>query len=110
MGELMIKKPYVRRARYEFIGRQEQNWFGQMKVEHLLNNLEQGNVRGFNNVIGIIQDYVDVYPDAPISEDWQKILKLPYILFNAAIGRSEKDAPPINNTIPKSTIKQFERL
>jgi hypothetical protein len=105
---LRVKKP--RRARYEFVGHTEQSYIGLMKAEYLLNALENGNVRAFIHYLGIIQDYVDVYPDAPISDDWKEILKLPYILFNTAIGRSEKDAPPINNEKPVSTLKSFERF
>jgi hypothetical protein len=105
----MLKERKPRRARYEFVGRTEQSYIDQMKAEYLLASLERGNVRGFNNYIGIIQDYVDCYPDAVISKDWKEILELPYTLFNAAVGRSVKDTPPIDNTVIKSTINSFDR-
>ncbi len=105
-----IKTRKARRARYEFVGHTEQSYIDQMKAEYLLNALDSGNVRGFIHYVAIIQDYVDVYPDSKISPEWAEILSLPYVLYNAAIGRSGKDVPAINNQKPKSTINSFERL
>jgi hypothetical protein len=51
--------------------------------ELLLRALEAGHVRIFNSVIGLIQDLKDV--TGKVSADHEKCLRLPLILFDAAV-------------------------
>jgi hypothetical protein len=102
-----LKKKFERKARYSFLWSTEKHYVDHMKAEYLLDALERGNVAAFTHYVALIQDYVEVYPEAKISKDWQEILELPYTIYNAAIGRN--NPPPINNEKQKSTIDSFER-
>jgi hypothetical protein len=74
-----------RRARYEFLGKRQKNAINQITETVMLEWLAEGETQGFNNVLGIIQDYADVYGMQAVNDNWKKVLQLPLVLFKEAV-------------------------
>jgi hypothetical protein len=73
----------MKKPRYQFLSKRERQAVDFATEELLLQLLEAGEVRIFNCIIGLIQDLKDV--TGKISADHEKCLRLPLILFEAAV-------------------------
>ena len=80
-GESVLKKP-----RYQFLSRKQQEVIDWASEKLLLEVLESGDVTTFNTIIGVIQDLKDVA--GRVSADQEKCLRLPLLLFEAALRKS----------------------
>ena len=74
----MLKKP-----RYQFLSRKQREAIDWATEKLLLDLLESGDVSTFNTIIGVIQDLKDVA--GRVSEDQERCLRLPLMLFEAAV-------------------------
>jgi hypothetical protein len=74
----MLKKP-----RYQFLSRKQREAIDWASEKLLLELLECGDVTTFNAIIGVIQDLKDVA--GRVSEDQERCLRLPLVLFEAAV-------------------------
>jgi len=72
----------VRKPRYQFLSRKQKEAVDWADQRLLLGLLESGDVGAFNTILGVIQDLKDVA--GRVSEDQEKCLRLPIILFKAA--------------------------
>jgi anti-sigma-K factor RskA len=73
----------VRKSRYQFLSRKEREAIDFINEELMLGLLESGDVRTFNTIIAVIQDLKDVA--GMVSADQEKCLRLPLVLFEAAV-------------------------
>jgi hypothetical protein len=73
----------VRKPRYQFLSRKEREAIDWVNERLLLELLESGDVGTFNTIIGVIQDLKDVA--GRVSEDHERCLRLPLVLFTAAV-------------------------
>jgi hypothetical protein len=73
----------VRRPRYQFLSRRQREAIDWATEKLLLDLLESGDVAAFNTIIGVIQDLKDVA--GRVSEDQERCLRLPLVLFEAAV-------------------------
>jgi hypothetical protein len=76
----MLKKP-----RYQFLSRKQREAIDWASEKLLLELLESGDVTTFNTIIGVIQDLKDVA--GRVSTDQERCLRLPLVLFEAALKR-----------------------
>lgn len=76
----------MRKSRYQFLSGKEQEAIDFVTADLLVGLLESGNVSTFNTIIGVIQDLKDVA--GQVSKEHEKCLKLPLILFEAAVKSS----------------------
>jgi hypothetical protein len=72
-----------RKPRYQFLSRKQREAIDWATEKLLLDLLESGDVGAFNTIIGVIQDLKDVA--ARVSEDQERCLRLPLMLFEAAV-------------------------
>ena len=77
----------VRKPRYQFLSRKQWEAVDWATEKLLLELLESGDVAAFNTIIGVIQDLKDVA--VRVSEDQERCLRLPLVLFEAAV-RSQR--------------------
>ena len=75
----------MRKPRYQFISRKQQEAIDWANPELLLEVLQSGDVGTFNTIVGVIQDLKDV--TGRVSDDQERCLQLPKILFEAALKR-----------------------
>ena len=73
----------MRKPRYQFLSRKQREAIDWATEKLLLDLLESGNVAAFNTIIGVIQDLKDVA--GRLSEDQERCLRLPLMLFEAAV-------------------------
>jgi len=73
----------VRKPRYQFLSRKQREAIDWATEKLLLDLLESGDVAAFNTIIGVIQDLKDV--SGRVSEDQERCLRLPLVLFEAAV-------------------------
>ena len=73
----------MRRPRYQFLSRRQREAIDWATEKLLLDLLESGDVAAFNTIIGVIQDLKDVA--GRVSEDQERCLRLPLVLFEAAV-------------------------
>ena len=73
----------LRKPRYQFLSRKQREAIDWATENLLLDLLESGEVGAFNAIIGVIQDLKDVA--ARVSEDQERCLRLPLMLFEAAV-------------------------
>jgi len=73
----------VRKPRYQFLSRRQREAIDWASEKLLLDLLESGDVTTFNTIIGVIQDLKDVA--GRVSEDQERCLRLPLLLFEAAL-------------------------
>jgi hypothetical protein len=73
----------LRKPRYQFLSRKQREAIDWATEKPLLDLLESGDVAAFNTVIGVIQDLKDV--TERVSEDQERCLRLPLVLFEAAV-------------------------
>jgi hypothetical protein len=73
----------LRKPRYQFLSRKQREAIDWATEKLLLDLLESGNVAAFNTIIGVIQDLKDVA--GRLSEDQERCLRLPLMLFEAAV-------------------------
>lgn len=74
----------MRKPRYQFLSRKQREAIDWASEKLLLDLLESGDVAAFNTIIGVIQDLKDVA--GWVSEDQERCLRVPLILFAAAVG------------------------
>ena len=72
-----------RKPRYQFLSRKQREAIDWATEKLLLDLLESGEVGAFNTIIGVIQDLKDVA--GRVSEDQERCLRLPLMLFEAAV-------------------------
>jgi hypothetical protein len=72
-----------RKPRYHFLSRKQREAIDWATEKLLLDLLESGEVGAFNAIIGVIQDLKDV--TGRVSEDQERCLRLPLVLFEAAV-------------------------
>ena len=75
----------LRKPRYQFLSRKQREAIDWATEKLLLDLLESGDVAAFNTIIGVIQDLKDVA--GRVSEDQERCLRLPLMLFEEAIKR-----------------------
>lgn len=73
----------MRKPRYQFLSKKEREAIDWVNEKPLLELLESGNVSTFNTIIGTVQDLEDVA--GRVSDDQKKCLRLPLLLFEAAV-------------------------
>ena len=73
----------LRKPRYQFLSRKQREAIDWATAKLLLDLLESGDVAAFNTDIGVIQDLKDVA--GRVSEDHERCLRLPLVLFEAAV-------------------------
>jgi len=73
----------LRKSRYQFLSRKRRDAIDFATERLLLDLLESGEVDAFNAIIGVIQDLKDVA--GRVSEDQERCLRLPLVLFEAAV-------------------------
>ena len=73
-----MRKPY-----YQFLSKKEKDAIDWATEKLLLDLLESGEVGAFNEIIGVIQDLKNVA--GRVSEDQERCLRLPLVLFEAAV-------------------------
>jgi hypothetical protein len=73
----------LRKPRYQFLSRKQREAIDWATEKLLLDLLESGEVGAFNAIIGVIQDLKDVA--GRVSEDQERCLRLPLVLFEAAV-------------------------
>jgi hypothetical protein len=73
----------LRKPRYQFLSRKQREAVDWGTETLLLDLLESGDVGAFNTIIGVIQDLKDVA--GRVSADQEKCLRLPLVLFAAAV-------------------------
>jgi hypothetical protein len=73
----------VRKPRYQFLSKKQREAIDWATEKLLLDLLESGDVAAFNTIIGVIQDLKDVA--GRVSEDQERCLRLPLMLFEAAM-------------------------
>ena len=73
----------LRKPRYQFLSRKQREAIDWASEKLLLELLEAGDVATFNTIIGVIQDLKDVA--GRVSEDQERCLQLPLMLFEAAV-------------------------
>ena len=73
----------MKKPRYQFLSRKQREAVDWATEKLLLDLLESGDVRAFNTIIGVIQDLKDVA--GRVSEDQERCLRLPLMLFEAAV-------------------------
>jgi hypothetical protein len=73
----------LKKARYQFLSNREREAIDWATEKLLLYLLESGDVGAFNTIIGVIQDLKDVA--GRVSEDQERCLRLPLMLFEAAV-------------------------
>jgi hypothetical protein len=73
----------LRKPRYQFLSRKQREAVDWATEKLLLDLLESGEVGAFNTIVGVIQDLKDVA--ARVSEDQERCLRLPLVLFEAAV-------------------------
>lgn len=73
----------MRKPRYQFLTRKQREAIDWADQKLLLGLLEVGDVAAFNTILGVIQDLKDVA--GRVSEDQEECLRLPIILFEAAM-------------------------
>jgi hypothetical protein len=74
----VLKKP-----RYQFLSRKQREAIDWATESLLLDLLQSGDVTTFNTIIGVIQDLKDL--TGRVSADQEKCLRLPLVLFEAAV-------------------------
>lgn len=74
----------MRKPHYQFLSRKEREAIDWVNEKLLRDLLESGDVGTFNTIIGVIQDLKDV--TGRVSTDQEKCLRLPLVLFEAAIN------------------------
>ena len=72
----------MKKPRYQFLSRKQREAIDWATEKLLLDLLESGEVGAFNTIIGVIQDLKDVA--GWVSEDQERCLRLPLMLFEAA--------------------------
>ena len=75
----------LRKSRYQFLSRKQREAIDWATEKLLLDLLESGDAGAFNTIIGVIQDLKDVA--GRVSEDHERCLRLPLVLFKEAIKR-----------------------
>jgi hypothetical protein len=78
-----VREAFLRKPRYQFLSRKQREAIDWATEKLLLELLESGNVDTFNMIIGVIQDLKDVA--GRVSEDQERCLRLPLVLFEAAM-------------------------
>ena len=73
----------MKKPRYQFLSRKQREAIDWATEKLLLDLLESGEVGAFNTIIGVIQDLKDVA--GRVSEDQERCLRLPLMLFEAAV-------------------------
>ena len=73
----------MKKPRYQFLSRKQREAIDWATEKLLLDLLESGEVGAFNTIIGVIQDLKDVA--GRVSEDQERCLRLPLVLFEAAV-------------------------
>ena len=73
----------LRKPRYQFISRKQQEAIDWANPKLLLEVLESGDVGTFNTIVGVIQDLKDV--TGRVSGDQERCLQLPLLLLEAAL-------------------------
>ena len=73
----------LRKPRYQFLSRKQREAIDWATEKLLLDLLESGDVGAFNTIIGVIQDLKDVA--GRVTEDQERCLRLPLVLFEAAV-------------------------
>jgi hypothetical protein len=73
----------LRKPRYQFLSRKQREAIDWATEKLLLDLLESDDVGAFNTIIGVIQDLKDVA--GRVSEDQERCLRLPLMLFEAAV-------------------------
>lgn len=73
----------MRKPRYQFLSKKQQEAIDWSNPKLLLEVLESGDVGTFNTILGVIQDLKDV--TGRISDDQERCLQLPLLLFEAAV-------------------------
>jgi hypothetical protein len=73
----------VKKPRYQFLSRKQREAIDWATEKLLLDLLESGDVAAFNTIIGVIQDLKDVA--GRVSEDQERCLRLPLVIFEAAV-------------------------
>ena len=73
----------MKKPRYQFLSRKQREAIDWASEKLMLDLLESGDVAAFNTIIGVIQDLKDVA--GRVSEDQERCLRLPLMLFEAAV-------------------------
>jgi hypothetical protein len=73
----------LRKPRYQFLSRKQREAIDWVSEKLLLDLLESGDVAAFDAIIGVIRDLKDVA--GRVSEDQERCLRLPLVLFEAAV-------------------------
>ena len=73
----------MRKPRYQSLSKKQREAIDWATEKLLLDLLESGDVGAFNTIIGVIQDLKDVA--GRVSEDQARCLRLPLVLFEAAV-------------------------
>lgn len=74
-----VKKKFKRRAQYYFLPRKQQDAISQVKKEHVLQLLVDGDWQNFVRFYGLIADYYEC-SNGVVMDEWLEILKLPMAL------------------------------
>ena len=88
----------MRKPRYQFLSRNEKNAIDWINEKLLLDLLESGDVGAFNTIIGTIQDLKDV--TGRVNPDQERCLRLPSLLFEAAVRPVLSTASELRRTVP----------
>jgi hypothetical protein len=72
-----------RKPRYQFLSRKHREAIDWATERLLLELLESGDLTTFNTIIGVFQDLKEVV--GRVSEDQEQCLRLPLVLFEAAV-------------------------
>ena len=76
----------LRKPRYQFLSRKQQEVIDWASEKLLLELLDSGDFTTFNTIIGVIQDMKDVC--GRVSAEQERCLRLPLLLLEAAVRRS----------------------
>ena len=87
----------MRKSRYQFLSRKEREAIDFVNEELLVGLLDCGEVDTFNTIISTLQDLKDVA--GRVSPDQEKCLRLPLMLFQAAV--SEREVIKVNSKLDK---------
>jgi hypothetical protein len=82
-----LENATMRKSRYQFLSRKEREAIDFVNEGLLIGLLESGDVSTFNTIIGAIQDLKDIA--GRVSPDQEKCLRLPLVLFDAAVIEQE---------------------
>lgn len=87
----------MKKSRYQFLPKKEREAVDFVTDDLMLGLLESGDVTTFNTIIGVLQDLKDIA--GRVSTDHEKCLRLPLVLFEAAM--SDREVIKVNSKLDK---------